>query len=69
MSELKPCWFCGSKNLSLYYFDVDDRDNPFDPCVRCNKCRTIFRFCDGHGSLDDIQKVWNGELRNERPQT
>jgi len=58
--ELKPCPFCGNTNLYLYYYDMDDRCNPFDPCVRCYDCGTIFKFRYGGGcNLDDIQKVWN----------
>jgi len=60
--ELKPCPFCGNTNLHLYYYDVDDRCNPFDPCVRCDNCRTVFKFHNGLGDLDDILKVWNGRV-------
>lgn len=60
---VKPCPFCGTENLNIYYRDVDDRYNPFDPCVRCNVCGTVFKFRDGHGDLDDIQKVWNRRVK------
>ncbi len=61
--KLKPCPFCGSENLNLYYRDVDDRCNLFDPCVRCRNCGTVLIFHDHIGSLDDIQKVWNRRVK------
>ena len=62
--ELKPCPFCGSTDLHLYYDNVDDRCNPFDPCVRCNGCRTIFKFFYNElGGLGDIQKAWNRRVK------
>lgn len=61
--ELKPCPFCGNTNLHHYYYDVDNRANPFDPCVRCDNCGTVFKFRDCHGDLDDIQKVWNRRVK------
>lgn len=64
MTELKFCPFCGSENLHLYYYNVDDKGDTFDPCVKCNSCRTIFKFIDGHGSLSDIQKVWNNRVKD-----
>ena len=63
IDELKPCPFCGSENLNLYYYDVDDRCNPFDPCVRCDNCGTVLKFRRGEGDLDDILRVWNRRVK------
>ena len=62
---LKPCPFCGSSNLNLYYKEVDSRGDPYHPTVRCNCCGTFLRFTDYIGddreyrTLDDIVQVWN----------
>lgn len=62
--ELKPCPFCGNTNLYYYYYDSDDRGNPLDPCVRCDKCEIIFKFRHGAGcDLDDIMKTWNRRVK------
>ena len=63
--EIKPCPFCGSTNINVYYFDVDSRNILYDPIVRCNVCNTVLKFRDTIGddrryrTLDDIIKVWN----------
>ena len=62
IEELRPCPFCGSTDLLWYYYDVDNLNNPFDPCVVCNGCGLVIKF---HGSerykmtMDDIRKKWN----------
>lgn len=66
MTELKPCPHCGSERVRLYYYDVDDRCNTFDPCVRCENCGVMFKFCDARkvtGTLDDIMDVWNRRVK------
>lgn len=61
--ELRPCPFCGSTNLDMYYFDMDDNNNLHDPGIRCNCCKTTLRFDAGDGDLDSIQRVWNRRVK------
>lgn len=68
-NEIKPCPFCDSSNINVYYFDVDSRNNLCDPIVRCNVCDTMLKFRDivrddrCYHTLDDMIKVWNRRVK------
>lgn len=67
--ELKPCPFCGSSNIHVYYFDVNSRGDPYDPVVRCDVCNTVLKFRDTitddrrYCTMDDIIEIWNRRVK------
>ena len=65
IDDIMPCPLCGGLNLYNYYYDVDERSNRFDPCVRCIDCNIVLRFHGEKrytGTIDDIRKVWNRRM-------
>jgi len=53
MEELKPCPFCGSKNIKIH--DQPDRFFGQMFYIRCGKGH-VFMF---DGDIDDLKKAWN----------
>ena len=62
IEELRPCPFCGSTNLNWYFYDVDNLNNPFDPCIKCTDCGLMVKFYGKRQftkGMDDIRNAWN----------
>ena len=62
-TELKPCPFCGSKDVESFYGDIDeDTLYRFDARIACHGCCTEWSFrgsMEVTGSLKDIEEMWN----------
>ena len=66
IEELKPCPFCGSANLNWYFLDVDNRGDPFDPCIKCKDCGLTVKFYGERQftkGMHDIRDAWNRRVR------
>ncbi|MCX8602427.1 MULTISPECIES: Lar family restriction alleviation protein [unclassified Gilliamella] len=51
--QLKPCTFCGSKDLSVKYIDYNCY------AVECNNCGAMGRFRE---TKNDAQSAWNSRI-------
>ena len=51
MTELKPCPFCGARNIKYLFRQADNHWT-----IRCNKCGVKTRWKQ---YKDDCAKMWN----------
>lgn len=63
MSELKPCPFCGNKELirdTYYAYDGYQGETP-EYRILCKKCMTVMK----HEHKDRLTLNWNRRVKNE----
>lgn len=56
-ATLKPCPFCGSKNVHLLEY-YDEEDEPFRSVVQCFDCLSEYDQSEAQ-SVEDIAEAWN----------
>ena len=61
--ELKPCPFCGSKNIGEDYHEAYSVDSSYST-FGCMDCDASFIFDEGDKAL--VIKAWNTRTPNER---
>lgn len=62
--ELKPCPFCGSKNVEIFE-PVNKNENVVGRAVMCYECGTRAGFPLAYDDLI-AAKEWNRRAKNER---
>lgn len=55
--ELKPCPFCGSKDIDYFETDFGRADDPFYFVIKCKDCNA--NIYAENGSLEDAIAAWN----------
>lgn len=59
--EMKPCPFCGSKNISIGTALI--AVGPFNKVIKCDDCKMYFK--PPATEWDDCIKMWNRRVKEE----
>lgn len=68
MTELKPCPFCGSKDIKFSAFDAED--DSIIVCMMCRKCEACGPTVEPTPNDGDLEykkavRAWNRRAREE----